>query len=227
MTYLFVVAHPDDEVLGCGGMIYDLIKKGNDIYVCFMCSNAEARTNVSGKLSIQDQAINSLKSLGVKKDNLIFGTFPNIKLNVVEHLTLVQFIENAIRKSNPDIVVTHYKHDINVDHKVTSECCDEAIRLFQRNDSVKEIKKYMYMEVLSSTDWMNNEYFAPNYFYEIKKEGLDAKIKALSFYDGALRDYPHPRSKEAINALSILRGSQVKLNYAESFIVAFERQKNE
>ena len=85
----------------------------------------------------------------------------------------------------------------------------------------------MYMEVLSATDWTNNTSFSPNYFYEIKKEGLNAKIKALSYYDGALRKYPHPRSTNTIEALATLRGSQAKLEYAEAFITAFERETYE
>lgn len=226
MNYLFVVAHPDDEVLAAGGMIYNLIKKNNNIYVCFMCSNAEARKNITNN-NIIEQAINSLKSLGVSKKNIIFGTYPNIKLNTIDHLSLVQFIEKAIQKFKPDVVITHYKSDINIDHKITSDCCDEAIRLFQRNDKEKEIKKYMYMEVLSATDWANNISFSPNYFYEIKKEGLNAKIKALSYYDGALRKYPHPRSTNTIEALATLRGSQAKLEYAEAFMTAFERETYE
>ena len=227
MKYLFVVAHPDDEVLGAGGMIYDLIKKKNDIFVCIMCSDVEARTHVLNKGSIREQSINSLSILGVPKENIIFGTFPNIKLNIVDHLSLVQFIENALRKFKPDVVITHYSNDINIDHKITSECSDEAIRLFQRGDNGIDIKKYMYMEVLSSTDWMINQAFAPNYFYEINKDGLEMMIKALSKYDGAIREYPHPRSKESITSLATYRGSQARLNYAEAFIIAFDRDKNE
>ena len=227
MKYLFVVAHPDDEVLGAGGMIYNLIQKHNDVSLCFMCSDAEARKNTLNEISIRQQAINCAKSLEISKDNLIFGSFPNIKMNTIPHLELVQFIESAMLKSQPDVVVTHYKNDLNSDHKRTSECCDEAIRLFQRNNSVKEIKKYMYMEVLSSTDWVPNDCFCPNYFYEINKNGVEAKIRALSFYDGSLREYPHSRSKETIEALAKLRGSQAKLDHAEAFIVAFERHKNE
>ena len=76
MNYLFVVAHPDDEVLGAGGMIYNLIKKNNNINVCFMCSNAEARKNIIDN-NIKEQAINGLKSLGVSKKNIIFGRQEN------------------------------------------------------------------------------------------------------------------------------------------------------
>ena len=200
MNYLFVVAHPDDEVLGAGGMIYNLLKNNNKVFICFMCSNAEARKNIIDN-NIKEQAIKSLKSLGVSKRNILFGTFPNIKFNIVDHLSLVQFIEKGIKIFKPDIVITHYKNDINIDHKITSECCDEAIRLFQRNEAEKEIKKYMYMEVLSAT--------------------------ALSYYDGALRKYPHPRSTNTIEALATLRGSQAKLEYAEAFITAFERETYE
>ena len=226
MNYLFVVAHPDDEVLGAGGMIYNLLKNNNKVYICFMCSNAEARKNIKS-YNIKGQAIKSLKSLGVPKKNIKFGLFPNIKLNTIDHLSLVQFIEAAICTFKPDIVITHYRNDINIDHKITSECCDEAVRLFQRNNNEKEIKKYLYMEVLSATDWINNLSFSPNYFFEIKKEGMDAKIRALSFYDGALRNYPHPRSINTIEALATLRGSQSKLEYAEGFIIAFERETYE
>lgn len=40
MNYLFVVAHPDDEVLGAGATIYKLIKDGNHVAVCTMANHA-------------------------------------------------------------------------------------------------------------------------------------------------------------------------------------------
>lgn len=227
MNYLIVVAHPDDETLGAGGMIYNLIKSGNNVSICFMCANAEARKGVSNTVSMQEQAIESLGVLGLKKENILFGHFPNIKLNTVPHIDVVKFIESSILKFEPDIVITHYGKDLNNDHKITSECCDEAIRYFQRNKNIKEIKKYMYMEVLSSTDWITNDSFSPNYFYEINEEALEFKIKALEKYEGAIREYPHSRSIKNIKSLATIRGAQSNLNYAESFIIAFERAKNE
>lgn len=223
MKYLVVAAHPDDDVLGAGGTIYNLINKGNEVSICFLCGNAEARKLTNKNLTIMEQAINSLKVLGV--NNYSFGDFPNIKFNTVPHIEIVQFIEKMIIKYEPDVVITHYKDDLNSDHKITSECCDEAIRYFQRNDSIKEIKKYMYMEVLSSTDWITNSAFSPNFFYEIHKEGLNKKIEALSKYENVIRNNPHPRSIENITALANLRGCQSKFDYAEGFIIAFERER--
>ena len=138
MKYLIVSAHPDDETLGCGGMIYNLIKKNNEVSICFLCGNAEARKISNNKLSIKEQAINSLKIFGV--ENITFGDFPNIKFNTIPHLDIVKYIEKSIIDNEPDVVITHYPNDINSDHKITSECCDEAIRYFQRNERVKEIK---------------------------------------------------------------------------------------
>lgn len=225
MNYLFVVAHPDDEVLGAGGLIYNLVKAGKRVRVCYMCSDAKARNTTSNIVSIRDQAINSMKVLGVSKVDLVFGEFDNIKMNVVPHLDIVKFIESVIIDYKPNVVVTHFPDDLNSDHKITSECCDEAIRYFQRNNSDFSIDKYMYMEVLSSTDWVTRKQFAPNIFYEINEDGLEKKIEALKNYDSAIRDFPHPRSEINIKALATTRGCQSGLFLAESFMIAFEKEK--
>lgn len=222
MKYLFIVAHPDDEVLGSGGTIYNLIKTGNDVTVCFLSSKAEARNVKIGASNIEAQIKNSLNVLGVNK--IIYGTFPNIKFNTIPHIEIVNFIERAIISSEPDVLITHFSDDLNSDHKITSECCDEAFRFFQRNDHIKPIEEYLYMEVLSSTDWNLKENFKPNYFYEIGLEALNKKIEALNLYEGALRTFPHPRSKENIQALAVYRGCQSKLNYAEAYMSVFKRR---
>ena len=224
MKYLFVVAHPDDEVLGAGGMIYNLIKKGHKVKVCFMCSGAEARKTKQNIKSIRKQTANSLKIMGLFEDDMVFGTFPNIKMNTVPHLDIVKFIESTINEYEPNIVVTHFPNDLNSDHKITTECCDEAIRYSQRNNLNTGIKRYMYMEVLSSTDWAINNSFSPNYFYEIGEDGLKKKIESLKEYDSAIRMFPHPRSEENIKALATIRGCQAGQKYSEGFMIAFDKE---
>ena len=56
-------------------------------------------------------------------------------------------------------------------------------------------------------------------YWLLRKEGLDAKIKALSMYRGVMRPYPHPRSAEYITGLAAMRGGQWGCNYAEAFEV--------
>ena len=89
--------------------------------------------------------------------------------------------------------------------------------IVELDDHLKPIKEFWYMEVPSCTDWALNSAmnrFQPNTWVEVGKEGVDAKVKALSMYRGVMRPYPHPRSAEAIGGLAAYRGGQAGCNYA-------------
>jgi len=220
MKYLIVVAHPDDEVLGAGASIYKWTREGNEVDVALMCTEAKARAYRPGDEELNSDLDESAAFLGIRKK--CEATFPNIEMNTVPHLKLVQFIESAIKESEPDIIITHHPADTNNDHLQTSMACQEAIRLFQRRPEVKRVKEFWYMEVPSCSEWAINNamnLFRPNCYVEVGKEGVDAKIKALSMYRGVMRPYPHPRSAEYITGLAAMRGGQWGQNYSESFEV--------
>lgn len=220
MNYLFVVAHPDDEVLGAGATIHKLVKQGDKVAVAIMSGHAAARANISATLS-EDEA-KAMAILGVEK--VYHADFPNIKMNTVPHLDLVQFIEKCIEDWQAEAIVTHHPSDVNIDHQETSRAANAACRLFQRTTGVPRLKCFAYMEVLSSTEWSLNtaeNRFSPNFFIEVGNEGIKTKIVALNAYKGVMRPYPHPRSEEAIKGLAAYRGSQSGLEYAESFELVF------
>ncbi len=222
MRYLIVVAHPDDEILGAGATMHKLIENGNDVAVAIMVSKASARKDLSFTLSSDEEE--ALSIIGVKKT--YHADFPNIKMNTVAHLELVQFVETCIADWNADAIITHHPSDTNNDHIQTSYAVQAACRLFQRRENITPLKMLLYMEVLSSTEWAldtSANRFTPNYFVEIGKKGVEIKVKALSSYVGVMRPYPHPRSVEAINGLAAYRGAQVGCNYAEAFECAFMR----
>lgn len=220
MKYLLVVAHPDDEVLGAGASIWNWTRKGDVVDVALMCTEAKARAFRPGDEELNSDLDESAAYLGVNKK--YEATFPNIEMNTIPHLKLVQFIESAIKESEPDVIITHHPADTNNDHLQTSMACQEAIRLFQRRPEVKRVKEFWYMEVPSCSEWaINNAFnlFRPNCYVEVGKEGVDAKIKALSMYRGVMRPYPHPRSAEYITGLAAMRGGQWGQNYSEAFEV--------
>lgn len=220
MNYLIVVAHPDDEVLGAGATIYKLIKEGNNVAVAVMVEQALARKNLSKSLS--DDEERAMNLLGVKK--VYHANFPNIKMNTIPHLELVQFIENCIVDYGAEMVITHHPADTNNDHVMTSYATQAAIRLFQRRKNVPKLKGVLFMEVPSSTEWSidsSSNRFIPNYYKEVGEEGIDIKLKALEEYKGVMRAYPHPRSKEAIKGLAAYRGAQSGREYAEVFECVF------
>lgn len=224
MKYLIVVAHPDDEVLGAGATTYKLTQSGNEVDICILSGKAEARAFRPDDNQLDADMRASFEVTGIK--NSYIGSFPNIKFNNVDHLALVQFIEAAIRQSQPDVIITHHPGDTNNDHLHTSLACQAAVRLFQRQPSVKPLGEMWYMEVPSSTEWCINaslNKFEPNTFIEIGEEGVSKKLEALAAYGGVQRPYPHPRSDEAVKGLAAYRGSQSGCLYAEAFQCVLRR----
>lgn len=224
MSYLIVVAHPDDEVLGAGATMYRLAQQGEDVHVCIMSGQAAARNFRPTDNELAEDTQSSMNMLGVKKTFL--GDFPNIKLNTVPHLELVQFIEKALVETSADTIITHHPNDLNNDHLHTSLACQEAVRLFQRRTDVLPLKELLFMEVPSATEWALNSSmnaFRPDTFMEVGEEAIDKKLAALATYRGVMRPFPHPRSEEAIKGLAAYRGGQAGCNYAEAFQTAIRR----
>lgn len=222
MRYLIVVAHPDDEVLGVGATIKKLVSEGNEVAVSIMVGKAAARANISD--SLQSETDHVLELLGVKKKYM--ADFPNIQMNTVPHLQLVQFVEKCIEDFSAEAIITHHPSDTNNDHVMTSQAVQAACRLFQRKEGVPVLKEIMFMEVLSSTEWSldsSSNRFVPNCYMEIGKSGVDEKIRLLELYKGVMRPYPHPRSAEAIVGLAAYRGAQAGCDYAEAFECVFRR----
>jgi len=192
--------------------------------VCIMSTQAKARAFRPEDEALMSDLDESSRYIGVSRQ--YHGDFPNIEMNTVPHLKLVQFIESAIAESQPDVVITHHPSDTNNDHMHTSLACQAAVRLFQRRAEMKPLQELWFMEVLSATEWSVNcamNRFTPNTFVEVGEDGVDAKIKALSMYRGVMRDYPHPRSAEAIKGLAAYRGAQAGCKYAEAFECVFRR----
>ena len=220
MNYLVVVAHPDDEVLGAGATIHKLIKDGHKVAVAFMVGKAEARANLSESLS--EDETKAMSILGVKKTYQ--ADFPNIKMNTVPHLELVQFIESCISDWKAEGIITHHPSDTNIDHQETSNAVNAACRLFQRVEGLPRLRELLFMEIPSSTEWSLNtaeNRFTPNLFVEIGEAGVKVKLEALAVYKGVMRPFPHPRSEKAIEGLAAYRGVQGGCDYAEAFECVF------
>ncbi|MBI5298916.1 MAG: PIG-L family deacetylase [Deltaproteobacteria bacterium] len=164
--------------------------------------------------------------MGIK--DILFFDFPNIKMNTVSTLDIVQAIEKAIVEVRPEVVYTHHRGDVNDDHRVVSEATMAAIRLPERG-TVPGLPRNLIRRVLcypapSSTDWAPlypDTAFLPNVFVDIKGF-LETKIKALQCYGNVMREYPHPRSIEAVTAQAKVYGVQAGLEMAEAFVLIRE-----
>ena len=225
MRHLFVVAHPDDEVLGAGAFIYDAAKRGDEIGVMVL-NTCDTTRYEDDRTKIVKDLLESHKILGIKH---YYGCeYLDSNFHNADHREMVQKIEAVIREFLPDTIFTQSPGDINTDHYWTAATCMEAFRLWQRGrEQIKPIKALYLMEVQSSTDWALNpaiKVFQPNTYIPVSAQAVDAKITALGMYENVIRPVPHPRSEEALRALPILRGAQCGSQYAEAFECVFRKE---
>lgn len=214
---LIVAAHPDDEVLGCGGTIVRLVKQGAKAYTFILGEGVTSRDNVrdsSGRVNdlvmLKRQALLANRVLGV--DKVFFGDLPDNRFDSVPLLDVIKQVERIKADIKPDMVFTHYRNDLNVDHRVTYDAVITACRPIL-GESVKEIYSF---EVLSSTEWNFPLTFNPDCFWGINHT-LDTKLVAMKAYKSELAAYPHPRSLKGISLAAKYWGMRTGLSVAEAF----------
>lgn len=118
----------------------------------------------------------------------------------------IKKVEEIIEKEKPKNILTHYEHDLNIDHRIVYQAVMTATRYKKIN--------IVSFEVNSSTE-LSSIPFNPNVF-----ESVDPKKKweaLVTKYRSEMRDDPHPRSKEKIFAQASYRGMQAGLEYAEAY----------
>ena len=74
-------------------------------------------------------------------------------------------------------------------------------------------------EIPSSTGYLKPTNWEPNFYVDVSKEHINAKISSMETFKNEARPYPHPRSPEVLRALSQVRGSESGFFYAEAFMI--------
>ncbi len=214
---LIVAAHPDDEVLGCGGTIARLIKEGHEAYTLILgegiTSRDEKRDVKRRKKEIdnlKDQVYKANKIMGVK--DVFINNFPDNRFDDTPLLDIVKVIEKKKKEIKPEIIFTHHSNDLNIDHQITFEAVITAARPL-KGESVKTIYSF---EVMSSTEWNYPLTFSPNVFFDISST-IDKKLEAVEEYKSEKRPFPHPRSLKGIKSNASNWGVKMGVKHAEAF----------
>ena len=219
---LIIAAHPDDEVLGCGGTMAKWANEGAEAYALIMAEGATSRDKTRDResrnvdlahLGLAAQKASDL--LGIASVELL--SYPDNRMDSVDLLDVVKSVEDRIKKINPDTVVTHHSADLNIDHQVIHEAVMAACRPQPGNP----VKRILSFEVPSSTEWQSPTFgnsFIPNWFEDIS-DTLELKIRALEAYETEMREWPHARSIKAVEHLARWRGASIGREAAEAFIL--------
>lgn len=219
---LVIAAHPDDEVLGCGGAISKFSKLGFEVSVLIMgegiTSRGKKHTSAKTKIELKrllQSARNAHQILGVK--NSFFESFPDNQMDSIPQLSVIKKIEAYIQKILPVQIYTHSGSDLNIDHQIIHQAVITATRPAV-NHSVKQV---FFFEIASSTEWQFTQSrlpFIPNWFENIG-DSLSEKLKALNAYASEMREWPHPRSIQAVTHLAKWRGATAGYLAAEAFVL--------
>jgi len=217
-----IAAHPDDEVLGCGGTIARLAKDGRPVHILLIADGVSSRggslvaETVQEDFTIRNEAAErACKILGCQSVQLL--GFPDNRLDSLDLLHVVKAIEDFIQKHKPSTVFTHHAGDVNIDHRVVHDAVIAACRPLPGYF----VNELLFFEVPSSTEWRppgSGQVFDPNWFFDVA-DVLDVKLKALEAYRAEMRAFPHPRSLVAVEALARWRGASAGFDAAEAFIL--------
>ncbi len=231
---LVVAAHPDDEVIGCGGTIARHAAAGDEVHVVLMADGVTSRYFDPDRAPARGQELEArgaeirqrrmesaqaLKLLGVVPGNIVHLGLADQRLDAYLFLELAKKIEKVRDRIDPGIVYTHFYGDLNQDHRLTSEAVAVAFRPHHRPD-----RKVLCFEVPESTALSLTACFSPTVFEDITPT-LEAKLAAVAAYASEKVATDHPRSAVSLRETARQRGTGAGTAYAEAFQPMWSREK--
>lgn len=220
-TVLVVAAHPDDEVLGCGGAIARHARAGDGVSVLILGEGVTSRHARREEVDPKDlgdlhaRAHEASQVMGAREIRL--ANLPDNRFDTIPLLDIVKKVEAEIARTRPQTVYVQHGGDLNIDHAITFRATVTATRPFAGTP----IREVLAFEVGSSTEWAFQKFepaFRPSVFVDIA-ETLEIKLRAMRCYDVEMRPFPHPRSEQALRAQAVRWGSVSGTQAAEAFEV--------
>ena len=203
---LCVVAHADDEVLGCGATVARVAEAGAEVRVLLPVKEGSGR----GIINADAKARNFAKSVR------LLGAHPVIPEDAITEveaefstMALHAVIEPWIEWC--DVVLTHWHEDVHQTHRAIARVVEIATRPFRRHRHV------IQFEVPTSTDQGYRNTFLPNLFVRVEERHVARKAAAMAVYT---TEQCAGRSAESVRRRALLIGERYGVDFAEAFAVA-------
>jgi LmbE family N-acetylglucosaminyl deacetylase len=206
---LVVAAHPDDELLGCGGTLALHAKAGDFVSAIIVCEGESLRYGEQG-VGQREHIRLAARTLGISDVRAL--SFADQRLDTLTLTEIITPLEASIREIRPQIVYCQYGGDLNRDHQLLFQAVLVAVR-----PTEPYIEAIYAFDTASSTEWNYPRSFAPDTWVDISST-LEQKIAAMACYTSEVREYPHPRSLDALRYRARAWGNQCCLDAAESFM---------
>lgn len=208
-SVLIVAAHPDDEVLGCGGVAALHAANGDRVCSAIVCEGESLRYK-DENVGQQEHARQAARVLGVQ--DVRFLGFPDQRLDEYTLTAIITPLEKLVEEMRPQVVYCQYGGDVNRDHELLFKAVLVATR-----PTVDFIEAVYAFDTASSTEWGYPRSFVPDLWVDISST-LSQKLDAMTCYTSEVRDYPHPRSNAALENKARAWGNQCCMEAAEVFM---------
>lgn len=215
-SVLAVVAHPDDEVLGCGGALALHADRGDRVQILILGEGMRSRDEYSEQ-DVDALVVDAREAARILGADVSFGGLPDNRFDSVALLDVVKIVERMRVEIDPDVVYTHHAGDLNVDHGVT----ERAVLTAMRPLPGERPRTVLAFDTLSSSEWAFSPAlpgFRAQWFVDIGA-AVERKAAALEAYRTEIRPAPHPRSREGIEVAARRFGMTAGVAHAEAFEV--------
>jgi LmbE family N-acetylglucosaminyl deacetylase len=190
-------AHCDDLEIGCGGTILKLLRDNGNIHIRWIVFSAENTRADEAKESAEKFLVGATQT-NIELEKFRDGFFPYHGGEIKE------FFEELKGRFNPDLIFTHYRHDLHQDHRLINELTWNTFR--DHLILEYEIPKY------------DGDFGNPNVFVHLDEDTCRKKISCIieSFRSQGTRTW---FTEDLFLSMLRLRGleSNSPYKYAEGF----------
>ncbi len=225
-TLLVVAPHPDDEVIGCGGLISKVKEAGGKVFVLFLTVATTKDFSQNGS-STKQERLQEIKNVArfLQLDGwrvALPQENHHLRLDGVPQRTIIHEIERgqdiSLETIKPDIIAFPAFGDYNQDHRAAAEASFAACRPALR--SFKHVPNLILSYESPMNAWLHpTAANHVNFVVELSKKQIQAKIEAMDLYQSQVRGPKHPRNRTTLEALAIVRGSLIGTDFGEGFYV--------
>lgn len=199
---LVLSPHPDDEAIGCAGILYQHYLAKEKITVVFLTDGSQGKTRGMSEEEIirhrKEEAKKAAKVLGIH--SIIFWNYKDRGLCVNKES--IEKMRTLINTVIPDVVYLPYFIDEHQDHWITNKIFIEACSKITYN-----------FKVFTYEVWTP---LIPNYLVNITKQ-MDKKLEALECYETQIVLFNIAKMAENLNAFRAGRVRLRSYQYAEAF----------
>lgn len=169
-----VAAHPDDFEIGCGQLIFSLLKNGCQVEV-LVVTDGSSGGDTSVRIREQRDCIEYLRDLRDYPIHLNPSSFGKRDTTLEAKSDLISHLEGDIRKFKPDAIFTHWPEDTHQDHRELGISIISAAR---------KVDNIIFFQSYTSRN------FQPCMFHAFPEKHLEIqKWKLLSFHKSQVNRY--------------------------------------